>query len=420
MSDASSIAEVLDREELRRLFDLRSSYNARSGGGYDDDPYPKWAALREQAPLHEGVVHDLTGYPGDWTFQGLPYPDQPHFSTFSFEVCDAAFRDPETFASAPAEAPADNREAAVMNSMLMMGGARHRRYRALVQPSFVPAKARWWISRWIEETVHALIDNFVDEGRAELNVDFAAAIPMLTITGSFGVSVAQALVIRESIQTDPMKVVEILTPIVAARREQTEDDLISVLVEAEYTDEDGVSHRLSDAEIHSFALLLLAAGSGTTWKQMGITLAAILERPEVRDAVRTDRAVVRSAIEESLRWQATDPMFSRHVTRDVDFYGLHVPKGSVIHLTLGAANRDPSRWERPDEYDVTRAPKPALAFGSGPHVCLGMHVARAEMTVGITALFDRLPNLRLDPEAEPPRYIGMYERGATAIPVVFG
>ena len=67
-----------------------------------------------------------------------------------------------------------------------------------------------------------------------------------------------------------------------------------------------------------------------------------------------------------------------------------------------------------------RPPKPALAFGNGPHVCLGMHVARAEMAVGITALLDRLPNLRLDPDADPPGYIGMYERGATAIPVVFG
>jgi cytochrome P450 len=417
---ATGDAQVLDREELRRLFDLRSSYNARSGGGYTDDPYPKWHALREQAPLHAGIVHELTGYSGDWTFQGLPYPEQPHFSTFSYEVCDAAFRDPEVFASAPAEEPDENRESAVMNSILMMGGVQHRRYRSLVQPSFVPAKAQWWINNWIEQTVHALIDNFVDDGRAELNVDFAAAIPVLTITGSFGVSVEQALIIRESIMSDPVKVVEILAPIVAARRERAEDDLISVLVEAEYTDEDGVLHRLSDAEIYSFAMLLLAAGSGTTWKQMGITLAAILERPEVRDGVRDDRALVRPAIEESLRWQATDPMFSRHVTRDVEFYGLQLPAGSVIHLCLGAANRDPSRWERPDEYDITRQPKPALAFGSGPHVCLGMHVARAEMAVGINALLDRLPNLRLDPDAEPPRYIGMYERGATAIPVVFG
>jgi cytochrome P450 len=416
---AAGDAKLLPREELRRLFDLRSSYNAHSGGGYTDDPYPRWQALREESAIHEGVVHELTGYPGDWFFQGLPYPDRPHFSGFSFDACDAAFRDGDLFASHAAEESIDTSQPGVFNSILAMGGAQHRRYRALVQPSFVPAKAQWWINNWIEQTVHALIDQFVDDGHAELNVDFAAAIPVLTITGSFGVDVEQALIIREFLMSDTPRVFAILEPIIAARRERPEDDLISVLVEAEYTDEDGVSHRLTDAEILSFAMLLLAAGSGTTWKQMGITLAAILERPDVLAAVRADRALVRAAIEESVRWQPTDPMFSRHVTRDTELFGVHLPEGAVLHLCLGAANRDPERWERPDEYDITRPPKPSLAFGGGPHVCLGMHVARAEMNVGINALLDRLPNLRLDPGAEQPRYIGFYERGATAIPVVF-
>ena len=416
---ATDDAELLPRDELRRLFDLRSSHNAFSGGGYTDDPFPKWHALRESGPVHAGVVHELTDYPGDWFFQGLPYPDRPHFSAFSFEACDAAFRDGELFASHAAEESIDTTEPGMFNSILAMGGAQHRRYRALVQPSFVPAKAQWWITNWIEQTVHALIDQFVDDGRAELNVDFAAAIPVLTITGSFGVSVEQALVIREFLMSDTPRAFAILEPIIAARRARAEDDLISVLVEAEYTDEDGVSHRLTDAEILSFAILLLMAGSGTTWKQLGITLAAILERPEVLAAVQADRAAVRLAIEESVRWNPTDPMFSRHVTRDTDFFGEHLPEGSVLHLCLGAANHDPARWDRPDEFDITRPPKPTLAFGGGPHVCLGMHVARAEMNVGITALLDRLPNLRLDPDAEPPRYIGFYERGATAIPVVF-
>jgi cytochrome P450 len=416
---ATGDAQLLDREEIRRLFDLRSSFNAFSGGGYTDDPFPKWHALRESGPVHEGTVHALTDYPGDWFFQGLPYPDRPHFSAFSYETCDAAFRDGALFASHAAEESIDTSEPGVFNSILAMGGTQHRRYRALVQPSFVPAKAQWWINNWIEQTVHALIDQFVDDGRAELNVDFAAAIPVLTITGSFGVDVEQALIIREFLTSDTARVFAILEPIIAARRERPADDLISVLVEAEYTDEDGVSHRLTDAEILSFAVLLLLAGSGTTWKQMGITLAAILERPDVLDAVQADRAAVRTAIDESVRWNPTDPMFSRHVTRDTDFFGVHLPEGAVLHLCLGAANHDPARWDRPDEYDITRAPKPSLAFGSGPHVCLGMHVARAEMNVGITALLDRLPNLRLDPDAEPPGYIGFYERGATAIPVVF-
>ena len=126
-----------------------------------------------------------------------------------------------------------------------------------------------------------------------------------------------------------------------------------MLVQAEFTDEDGVDPPLSDAEIYSFALLLLAAGSGTTWKQMGITLAALLQRPEVLDAVRDDRELLRPAIEESLRWMPTDPMFSRFVTRDIDFHGVQIPAGAVVHLCIGAANRDPARWERPDEYDIT-------------------------------------------------------------------
>ncbi len=414
-----SSTEALDREQLRRLFDLRSSYNTHSGGDYTDDPYPMWAQLRARAAVHEGTVHELTGHTGAASFHGLPFPDRPHFSAFTYASCDTAYRDDEVFASSPDAAGPEADDISVTSSMLSMGGVRHRRYRSLVQPSFVPAKAQWWIANWIERTVHLLIDGFVDDGRAELNVDFAAAIPVLTITGSFGVPVEQALVIRESLAR-PMEIVEILEPIVAARRERPRDDLISVLVEAEYTDDDGVTHRLSDAEVYSFAILLLAAGSGTTWKQMGITITALLQRPDVLDAVREDRQLLRSAIEESLRWMPTDPMFSRWVTRDVDFHGVQLPRGAVLHLCIGAANRDPDRWERPEEFDVRRAPKPTLAFGSGPHVCIGMHVARAEMAVGIGALLDRLPNLRLDPDAEPPRFIGMYERGATAIPVLFG
>jgi cytochrome P450 len=411
-------AGTLDRIRIRELFDLRASYNAQYGGTFDDDPYPIWHRLREQAPVHAGVVHELTGYDAPAFFHGLPETDRPHFSAFSFESCDSAYRNDEVFASAPGTVDLEHGELAVTKSMLSMGGAQHRRYRALVQPSFVPATAQWWIRNWIDRTVRLLIDRLAGDGRAELNVDFCAAIPVLTITGSFGVPVDRALDIRASLN-DPAAIVEVIAPIVAARREEPRDDLISVLVQAELTDDAGEHHRLTDPEIYSFALLLLAAGSGTTWKQMGITLAALLQRPDALAAVGDDRELLRRAIEESLRWAPTDPMFSRWVARDIDFYGVQLPKGSVLHLCLGAANRDPARWERPDEYDIFRPMRPSLGFGGGPHICLGMHVARAEMMVGIGALLDRLPNLRLDPEAAPPRIIGMYERGAMEIPVVW-
>jgi cytochrome P450 len=352
-------------------------------------------------------------------FHGLPYPDRPHFSVFSYEACDEAYRDDKVFASSPDAVEVRKSEVSALNSMLSMDGAQHRRYRSLVQPSFVPPKAKWWIQNWIEQTVHLLIDHFESAGHAELNVDFCAAIPVLTITGSFGVPVEQALDIREALHRPP-DLVEMIEPIVAARRASPEDDLISVLVQAELEGEDGTTQTLSDAEIYSFAALLLAAGSGTTWKQMGITLAVLLQRPEFLQVVTRDRSLLRPAIEESLRWMPTDPMFSRWVIEDVEFHGTHLPKGSVVHICLGAANRDPSRWERPDDFDLTRPIKPSLAFGNGSHICLGMHVARAELLVGINALLDRLPNLRLDSDQEAPRFVGFYERGATALPVVFG
>ena len=113
-------------------------------------------------------------------------------------------------------------------------------------------------------------------------------------------------------------------------------------------------------------------------------------------------------------------MFSRFVATDVDFFGKRLPAGAVLHLCFGAANRDPGRWDRPDEFDPFRAPASHLAFGGGPHICLGMHVARAEMQVAVNAALDRLPAIRLDPDAEPPKIIGMYERGPTHIPVRWG
>ena len=168
-------------------------------------------------------------------------------------------------------------------------------------------------------------------------------------------------------------------------------------------------------------MLLLAAGSGTTWKQMGITLAAIFERPDVLAAVQaTTGSCVRSAIEESVRWMPDRPDVL--AARDPRH---RVPRRAPARRARCStcASAPPTATRRagngPTSTTSPAPPKPSLAFGSGPHVCLGMHVARAEMNVGINALLDRLPNLRLDPDAEPPRYIGFYERGATAIPVVF-
>ena len=410
---------TLDRDRLRELFDLRSSFNEFVGGRYSDDPYPIWHRLRDRGAVLPGTLHGLTGLSADLYWHGLPHPDRPHFTTFDYETGFTAYRNSEVFASSPEPFDMSSGPLSITNSMLSMDGAEHKRYRNLVQPSFLPANGKWWTENWIAETVDLLIDGFALDGRAELNVDFCAAIPILTITGSFGVPIEQALDIRAALASDPQKVVEMIRPITAARRDKPQDDLISVLVQAELTDDDGMTTHLTDREIDSFVLLLLGAGSGTTWKQMGTTLAALLQRPDMLEAVRSNRELLRPAIEESVRWMPTDPMFSRYVIADTELGGVEIPAGSVVHIGIGPANRDPARWDRPDEFDITRRLKPSLGFGQGAHICLGMHVARAEMTIAISALLDRLPNLRLDPESEPPRFVGMYERGATAMPVLF-
>ncbi len=125
-------------------------------------------------------------------------------------------------------------------------------------------------------------------------------------------------------------------------------------------------------------------------------------------------------IEESVRWSPTDPAFARFVAAPCSLGGRDIPEGAIVHACLAAANRDPSRWERADGFDPFRPSKPHIGFGHGPHTCLGVHVARAEMTYGIGALLDRFPHLRLDPDEPAPRLVGLYERGPNGIPVLLG
>ena len=165
---------ALDRERLRQLFDLRSSYNLHSGGDYTDDPYPVWRELRERAPVHPGIVHELTGYPRAAMFQGLPYPDRPHFSVFTYVGCDSAYRDGEVFASSPHTVDPTGDGIGVESSMLSMGGTQHRRYRALAKmiskfnvPPFVVVKNE---HRDTQPDWNVLLEFVKNEGKKDCSV----------------------------------------------------------------------------------------------------------------------------------------------------------------------------------------------------------------------------------------------------------
>jgi cytochrome P450 len=411
---------ALKPEVIRDLFDLRGDQYVARGGTFDVDLYPILHRLRETGPVHEGAPGDLVGYTGPSDFVGLPMPDRPHFTVFDFEGCTRVVREKSTFSASqhePGSAAYENE-----SMILFMDGQRHRRLRGLVQRAFLPTHADWWIDNWIADTVDELIGLIAGNGRADLNVEFFAPIPLLTICRSFGVSVSDALEIRAGVLAEAAGLTTIdrlVSPIIQARRTDPRDDLISLLVQAELKDDDGSKHRLSDGDVLIFSVLLLAAGSGTTWKQLGITMLTLLQHPAWLQRVKDDPDVIRNVVEETMRWYPTDPVFARYAICGTEIHGVKIPKGAVVHPCFASANRDPLRWERPDEFDPGREVQTSLGFGGGTHVCLGQHVARAEICTAIGTLLTRLPGLRLDPDAEPPKLIGMYERGPTSVPVVW-
>ena len=169
-----------------------------------------------------------------------------------------------------------------------------------------------------------------------------------------------------------------------------------------------------------FAFILLAAGSGTTWKQMGITMLALFDHPDWLAAVRDDRAQLRPVVEESLRWMPTDPMFSRFVARDTELAGIAVPEGAVVHMCLAAANRDPARWERPGPVRP-RAPGATATWASAPAPTSASDrtwpaPSSSPRSVRCSTASPICDSMN---DAPAPRITGMYERGPTSVPVRF-
>jgi cytochrome P450 len=149
-------------------------------------------------------------------------------------------------------------------------------------------------------------------------------------------------------------------------------------------------------------------------------LFGLLSNPDQLEALRADRALMRQAIDEGLRWEAPLTGIARMASRDSEVCGVGVPAGSVMSVCIGAANRDDTRWEAPDAFDMRRESKPHIAFATGPHTCLGLHLARMETTVALNAILDRLPGLRSDPEASDVHITGLTFRAPRDLPVLFG
>ena len=184
---------------------------------------------------------------------------------------------------------------------------------------------------------------------------------------------------------------------------------------------DGVDRRpLSDDEIKSFVRVLIIAGAGTTYRAYGSLMFHLLSNPEQLDAVRADRRLVRRAVDEALRVDQPLAFLGRVALADTELDGVAVPAGSIVEVSVSAANHDPAEWPDPDRFDYLRERADrSITFGFGVHRCVGAHLATAELEVMCNRTLDRLPDLRFDPDADDVHMTGLGMRMVTRLPVRF-
>ena len=418
------MSDVTDTTPNER--DPFAAFDAAAGVGQVDDIHPVFHEMRAECPVHVGSFAHRFGIEdvfGDAIAGDRPTP----YALLSFDAVQQALKDGATFSSA---GYADTIGVLMGHSILEMDEPEHHRYRSLLQQAFTRKAMDRWETDLVVPVVNGLIDRFAERGSADLVRELFFPFPVTVIAGMLGLpagdldefhrKAVELITIISDIETGLEASVwlhDYFSRLIAERRagDGQGQDMISVLTCAEL---DG--QRLDDEEIIAFLRLLLPAGAETTYRSASNLMFGLLSHPEQLEALRADRDLMPQTIEEGIRWEPPLTGIGRTATRDVEIEGVLIPAGSPVAVEMGAANRDPARWDRPDEFDIFREPQQHMGFAFGVHMCLGIHLARMETTVAINAVLDRLPDLRLDPEAENVRISGLAFRAPPQLPVLFG
>ncbi len=295
----------------------------------------------------------------------------------------------------------------VQFSLLDSDGDVHFRLRKLVIGLFTGRYVQRYRSH-IESYVEGLLDELLEKRDIDFVEDLAAHVPGHIIGNVLGVpdeDCPQLRVWSEDVvqffdtgRTDEHKQLaerattefyEYLCELIAQRREQPKADLISTLIAAQQAGE------LDETELISTCMLILMAGHGSTIDVMGSGLNALLKNPRQLQALRDDHSLIQTAVQEMFRFESPLPFFHRFATKDVEILGRRYPQGTRFGLLYGSANRDATRFESPDEFDVSRSPNRHSAFGRGAHLCLGNHLSRLDKEIVFLALIDRTKSIDL-------------------------
>jgi len=388
---------------------MTETFDLLDGDWYAAQPHDDWSWMREHAPAYWDERNEV------WAL--TRYADVL-----------ATEKDARTFSSQRAPRPHGDH----LPMMISMDDPDHSRRRKLVSRGFTPRRVRDH-ELTIRRICTEIIDRVAPRGECDFVWDIAAPLPLLLIADMLGFppeSYDDLLrwsddLIRGSTANPPPDVAlagmnamlafrEFQIGVIADRRSKPpQDDLVSILC---HSDIDG--ERLDDESIINEALLILIGGDETSRHVLTDGMLALLDNPDQLAVLRDDPAAVEVGVEELLRWVSPVKNMARTVTREIELHGEVLHEGDQVMLMYPAANRDPAVFADPQRLDVGRQPNPHLAFGFGPHFCMGASLARMELRVMFTELLRRLPDLHL--AGEPlPRRSSNFISGPEAMPVAF-
>ena len=321
------------------------------------------------------------------------------------------------------------------DTLLTLDPPRHRVYRSLVNKVF-SAKRVEQMHDYIEQIVDELIDGFVDDGECEFIAAFASPLPLMVIADQLGID--RELLPRFKVWSDSLaarlggmvspeeakdiamavrEYQEYILGVIAARREEPRDDMISDLANAEIDD----GRKLNDAEVISIVQQFLVAGNETTTSSLAGGLLSLIQDPEQMRLLREDPSRMENTVEEILRTETPSAGLWRAVTRDVEWGDTLIPEGAMVMLRYAAANRDERVFEDAERFDICRHnADDHIAFGQGTHFCPGAMLARKEMIVALNAFLARVENIQLaEGKNDLTHWPNMVLRGLKALHISF-
>ncbi|MEV7321950.1 cytochrome P450 [Streptomyces sp. NPDC093970] len=414
----TQLQEQETADETARAVDAAS----RGCPVYRSNPHPLYQHLRENAP-----VSRLT-----------PPHGVDSFLITRFEDAKAALADPRISKDMYAAIDAyrsifGDSSIALDDNMLFADPPKHTRLRRIVSRAFVPRRIEALRPR-VQEITDALLDRCSTLEPVDLLSAFAFPLPLQVICELIGVPEEE----RQEVQRQCSVVArtgfskkdkdrlneaetalrEYFEVLIARKRKAPEDDLLSVLIQT--SDE---QESLTDGELLSTLWVLLFAGHKTTAYLIGNAVYTLLTHPEQLKQVIESPELLPNAVEEIIRFEGSvENATFRHALEDITIAGTLIPKGSLVQIAVTSANRDAAAFDSPDTFDITRPGVQSnhLGFGTGPHYCLGAPLARMEMQIALTSLFQRFPELALARPADEAKWLTVpfpAFRGLTELPV---